>query len=28
MQAGRVAAQGSPAELASNGLYCELMQSA
>src|SRR5476651_690499 len=28
MQAGRVAAQGSPAALASNGLYCELMKSA
>ncbi len=28
MQAGRVAAQGSPAELAANKLYCELMQSA
>ena len=28
MQAGRVVAQGSPAELASNGLYCELMKSA
>jgi len=28
MQAGRVAAQGSPAELASNKLYCDLMQSA